>query len=258
MRSAGVRGKTRHVADRPTAYLDAWCHEQEEPSMTPRSSRQDGLSPRGRGGDIVFAHIERYLEGLETTRDAVLMEMERLAEELDFPIVGPLVGRLMCLLARSIGAKRILELGSGYGYSAYWFARALPTDGEIILTERDSANCARAREFFRQGGVRCRPQFLVGDAFEALERLSGDFDVIFNDVDKPEYPTAFHKAVPRVRTGGYFMSDNMLWGGRVVSRAEDSTTQGVLELTRLLFQAPGLYTTLLPIRDGVSVSLKLD
>jgi len=226
--------------------------------MAPRSSRQDGLSPRGRGGDIVFPHIEQYLESLETTRDAVLIEMERQAAERDFPIVGPLVGRMLALLAQSIAAKRILELGSGYGYSAYWFARSLPPGGELILTEKDPTNSARAQEYFRKGGVRCRLQFLVGDAFDALDRLPGQFDIILNDVDKTEYPTAFHKAVPRIRKGGLFISDNMLWGGRVAADTEHPTTQGVLELTRLLFQAPSLYTTLLPIRDGVSVSLKLD
>lgn len=225
--------------------------------MTPRSSRQDGLSPRGRGGDIVLPHIERYLEGLETTRDEVLLDMERLAAERDFPIVGPLVGRMISLLAQSIGARRILELGSGYGYSGYWFARALPADGELILTEKDPANSARSQEYFRRGGVGGRVQFLVGDALEALDRLPGDFDIIFNDVDKTQYPAAFHKAIPRVRTGGFFMSDNMLWGGRVAADAAHPTTRGVLELTRLLFEAPNLYTILLPVRDGVSVSLKL-
>jgi len=225
--------------------------------MTPRSSRQDGLSPRGRGGDIVLPHIERYLEGLETTRDEVLLDMERLAAERDFPIVGPLVGRMISLLAQSIGARRILELGSGFGYSGYWFARALPADGELILTEKDPANSARSQEYFRRGGVGGRVQFLVGDALEALDRLPGDFDIIFNDVDKTQYPAAFHKAIPRVRTGGFFMSDNMLWGGRVAADAAHPTTRGVLELTRLLFEAPNLYTILLPVRDGVSVSLKL-
>ena len=225
--------------------------------MTPRSSRQDGLSPRGRGGDIVLPHIERYLEGLETTRDEVLLDMERLAAERDFPIVGPLVGRMISLLAQSIGARRILELGSGFGYSGYWFARALPADGELILTEKDPANSARSQEYFRRGGVGGRVQFLVGDALEALDRLPGDFDIIFNDVDKTQYPAAFHKAIPRVRTGGFFMSDNMLWGGRVAADAAHPTTRGVRELTRLLFEAPNLYTILLPVRDGVSVSLKL-
>lgn len=225
--------------------------------MSSRSSQRDGLVPRGRGGDIVFPHIESYLEDLEATRDGVLIEMERQAAERDFPIVGPLVGRTICLLARSIGARRILELGSGFGYSAYWLARALPDDGELILTEMSETNSAQSKAFFRQGGVRCRVQFIQGDALDNIDRLPGEFDIIFNDVDKEHYPAAFHKGVPRVRRGGYFLSDNMLWGGRVVDDPHHPTTQGVLELTRLLFQAPDLYTTILPIRDGLSVSLKL-
>jgi caffeoyl-CoA O-methyltransferase len=206
--------------------------------VDPRSSQRDGLNPRGRGGDIVYPRIEEYLEGLETTRDGVLLEMERQATERDFPIVGPLVGRTLCLLARSIGAR--------------------PEDGELILTEMSPRNSTQARAFFQQAGIRCRHQFIVGDAFEAIDRLPGEFDIIFNDVDKQQYPAAFHKAVPRVRRGGYFLSDNMLWGGRVVDDPQHPTTQGVLQLTRLLFQAPDLYTTILPLRDGLSISLKLE
>ena len=223
-----------------------------------RSSKQDGLDPRGRGGDIVYPHLEKYIESLETTRDDVLLAMERQAAEQDFPHVGPLVGRLICLLAQSIGARRILELGSGFGYSGYWFARALPTDGELILTETSPEQSAQAEAYFRQGGVRCRVQFLVGNGFEILDRLPGNFDIIFNDVNKQQYPLAFHKAVPRVRKGGFFISDNMLWGGRVAGDVTHPTTQGVVELTRLLFEAPNLYTSLIPIRDGVTVSLKLN
>jgi caffeoyl-CoA O-methyltransferase len=224
--------------------------------MGPRSSARDGLSPRGRGGDIVYPDLEAYLEGLETTRDAVLLEMERRAAEQDFPIVGPLVGRMLCLLAKSIGARRILELGSGYGYSAYWFSRTLPPEGEIILTESSEANLRSAAEYFRRSGIRCRARFEHGDGLEILDRLPGEFDIILNDIDKQQYPAAF-KAVSRVRVGGYFLSDNMLWGGRVARDPSHPTTRGVLELIRLLFQAPSLYTTILPLRDGLSVSLRL-
>ena len=225
--------------------------------MAPRSSRQDDRTPRGRGGDIVFPRIEQYLESLETTGDAVLADMERRAAEQDFPIVGPLVGRTLCLLARSIGACRILELGSGFGYSGYWFARALPKDGELILTDASPQRIEQAQEFFERGNVRCHVHFEVGDALEILERLPGEFDVIFNDVHKEQYPAVFQKAVPRIRGGGFLICDNMLWGGRVMGDATHPSTQGVVELTKLLFQASNLYTAILPIRDGVSVSLKL-
>ncbi len=219
--------------------------------------RGKGDSPRGRGGDIVFPSIERYLEGLDGDRDTVLLEMEQLAAASDFPIVGPLVGRTLGLLARSIGARRVVELGSGFGYSALWFARSLPEDGELILTDGSARQSEQAREFLRRGGVRCRVRCEVGDALEILERIPDDFDIVFNDIDKEHYPAVFPKAIPRVRVGGYFLSDNMLWGGRVVSDRSHASTRGVVELTRLLLGAPSLYTVILPIRDGLSVSLRL-
>ena len=220
-------------------------------------TRSKGASPRGRGGDIVFPSIERYLEGLDGDRDTVLLEMEQLAAATDFPIVGPLVGRTLGLLARSIGARRVLELGSGFGYSALWFARSLPEDGELFLTDGSARQSEQAREFLRRGGVRCRVRYEVGDALEILDRIPGDFDIVFNDIDKEHYPAVFPKAVPRVRVGGYFLSDNMLWGGRVVSDRSHASTRGVVELTRLLLEAPSLFTVILPLRDGLSVSLRL-
>jgi predicted O-methyltransferase YrrM len=105
--------------------------------------------------------------------------------------------------------------------------------------------------------VRCRVRHEVGHALEILDRLPGEFDVVFNDIDKAEYPAVFLKAIPRVRVGGYFLSDNMLWGGRVVDDHSHASTRGVVELTRLLYQAPNLSTVILPIRDGLSVSLRL-
>ncbi len=197
------------------------------------------------------------MEKLDTTRDAVLTAMERQAAEQDFPIVGPLVGRTLCLLARSIGARRILEIGSGFGYSGYWFARGLPEDGELTLTDTSSQRVEEARAYFRRGRIPCRVRFEVGDALRILDGLPGEFDIIFNDVHKELYPAVFDKAVPRIRVGGYFISDNMLWGGRVVDDPGHPSTQGVLELTRLLFAASNLYTAILPVRDGMSVSLKL-
>jgi len=183
--------------------------------------------------------------------------MEQLAAATDFPIVGPLVGRTLGLLARSIGARRVLELGSGFGYSALWFARSLPEDGELFLTDGSARQSEQAREFLRRGGVRCRVRYEVGDALEILDRIPGDFDIVFNDIDKEHYPAVFPKAVPRVRVGGYFLSDNMLWGGRVVSDRSHASTRGVVELTRLLLEAPSLFTVILPLRDGLSVSLRL-
>ena len=146
---------------------------------------------------------------------------------------------------------------SGFGYSALWFARALSEEGELILTDGSARQSQQAREFLGRAGVRCRVRYEVGDALEALGRIAGEFDIVFNDIDKERYPAVFLEAVPRVRVGGYFLSDNMLWGGRVVGDRTLASTRGVVELTRLLYSAPHLCTAILPIRDGLSVSLRL-
>jgi len=206
--------------------------------------------------EIVHPAIEEYLKGLAPDPDPVLKEMEVLAESRSFPIVGPLVGRLLTLLALAVGARRILELGSGYGYSAYWFARGLPPDGEIVCTEYSEENARRARQFFARGGIRQRITFEVGEALELVERHPGPFDLIFMDIDKESYPEAFPKLLPRLRAGGLLITDNMLWSGAVVRPAADAATRGIQAYTRLLYGSQELSTVILPLRDGVSVSLK--
>lgn len=208
--------------------------------------------------EIVNEAIERYLEALPPEQDEVLLEMEQLAETRGFPIVGPLVGRLLCLLARAIRAKEVLELGSGYGYSAYWFARGIEPDGRIVCTDLSKENANLAREFFARGKVGRKLQFEVGDALEVIDKLPGPFDIIFMDIDKEQYPPAFPKIIPRLKTGGLLITDNMLWEGNVLEEEPaEASTRGVKEYTKLLYRSPDLYTTIIPIRDGVSVSLKI-
>ena len=206
--------------------------------------------------EIVHPAIEEYLKSLAPEPDPVLREMEALGESRHFPIVGPLVGRLLALLALAVGARRILELGSGYGYSAYWFARALGPEGEIVCTEYSADNARLAREFFARAKLRPRITYEVGDALKLLDRHPGPFDLVFMDIDKADYPTAFPKLLPRLRSGGLLVTDNMLWRGAVLDPAEDAATRGIQAYTRLLYDAEELITVLLPIRDGVSVSLK--
>jgi len=206
--------------------------------------------------EIVHPAIEEYLRGLAPDPDPILREMEALAESRSFPIVGPLVGRLLALLAHSIQARRILELGSGYGYSAYWFARALPPDGEIVCTEYSQDNARLARQFFARGGVRQRITYEVGEALDLVERHPGPFDIVFMDIDKAAYPEAFPKLLPRLRSGGLLITDNMLWSGAVIHPAADAATLGIQAYTRSLYGSQELFTVILPLRDGVSVSLK--
>jgi caffeoyl-CoA O-methyltransferase len=206
--------------------------------------------------DIVTPAIDRYLHGLASSKDSILLEMEMLAAQRSFPIVGRQVGRLLQLLARSVSARRVIELGSGFGYSAYWFARAVGPEGEVILTECSPERASEAATFLKRAGLADRVHVVVGDGLDILRRLEGPFDVVFNDIDKEHYPDVFEPAVAALRPGGLLISDNMLWFGKVLEDSpEDASTRGVQELTRLLFESPDFESVLLPLRDGVSVSI---
>ncbi len=205
--------------------------------------------------NLVQPDIDRYLGRWAASKDPVVVEMERLAAERGFPIVGPQVGRLLLMLARSIDAKRVLELGSGFGYSAWWFATAVGPEGRVILTEGSQDNADLACGFLDRAGLAGRVEIRVGDGLEIAREYDGPFDIVFNDIDKHDYPRALPIALERLRPGGLFITDNMLWQGRVLDEAAaDAATRGVLELTRALYAAPNLDTTILPIRDGVAVS----
>jgi caffeoyl-CoA O-methyltransferase len=207
--------------------------------------------------DIVHPDIVEYLLNVTPERDQVLSDMEEFAVEKNFPIIGPLVGRTLFAFAKSVQAKTVLELGSGFGYSAYWFAKAMGKDGTIVCTDSDSSNAERAREYFRRGKVAAKLDFRTGDALKIIDELNGSFDIIFNDLSKHEYPKVVRMAVPKLRKGGLLISDNVLWHGRILDKKPDANTAGVLTYNRLIYSSKELFTTILPLRDGVSVSVKL-
>ncbi len=207
--------------------------------------------------DIVAPKIEKYLIDLLPERDEALVEMEAIASKTGFPIIGPLVGRLLAQVTILSGARRILELGSGFGYSAYWFAKAVASDGKVICTDTDPKNRDRALGFFKQGGLLDRVDFRVGNALQIIEELSGEFDIILNDIDKEQYPEAFRKAVPRVKRGGLLITDNVIRSGRVAESNPDNSTKAIMEFNKLIYNTHELWTTIIPLRDGVSLTLKL-
>jgi caffeoyl-CoA O-methyltransferase len=203
--------------------------------------------------------VEEYLYGLLPERDAVVSEMERYAEEHRVPIIGPAVARLLTLFAQVSGAKRIFEMGSAIGYSTIWLARAAGPKGKVYYTDGDPANAHRAREYFRRAGVAKRIHVQVGDALELLKKTPGKFDLIFNDVNKNQYPDALRVALPKLKHGGLFITDNSLWSGKAARPAapDDAATLGVQEFNRLVYASKELYPVLIPLRDGVTVCRKL-
>jgi caffeoyl-CoA O-methyltransferase len=209
--------------------------------------------------EIITHAVEQYFLGLLPERDEVLREMEERAAEMQLPIVGPAVGRFFYQLAIMTGARTVFELGSGIGYSTLWWARAVGVGGRVIFTDGNRRNADEARRYFQRAGVADRVQVRVGDALELLSEQKEQFDIIFNDVDKEDYPRVFRLALPRVRKGGLLVSDNVLWHGRVGKPVKpgDTHTQGVLEFNKLLYSSSELYTTILPLRDGVAVAMKV-
>jgi caffeoyl-CoA O-methyltransferase len=207
---------------------------------------------------IVDPRVEAYLRQLYDDGDPVRREMEALAEQRRFPIVGPLVGRHLALLAQAVGARRVFELGSGYGYSALFFARAVGEGGEVHCTELSADNVALAEGFLRRAGVWDRVTYHREEATAALRRVGGTWDVVYNDIDKSGYPATVELAYAHLRPGGLFITDNVLWHGRVLEGEDDGTadTAGVKDFTRRLLEHPGFLTAIDPTRDGVAVALK--
>jgi caffeoyl-CoA O-methyltransferase len=208
--------------------------------------------------NIIVAAVESYMNGLLPARDAILQEMEQQAEARDIAIVGPAVARILYQYAKIIGARKIFELGSAIGYSTLWWARAVGQGGQVFYTDSDRKNAAEAKGYFERAGVADRVQIQLGDALELFSEQKQEFDIIFNDVDKEDYPRVLHMAPARLRRGGLFITDNALWYGRVTQTdpTEDST-RAVKEFNQRLYAMPEFFTTILPIRDGVAVAVKL-
>jgi caffeoyl-CoA O-methyltransferase len=205
---------------------------------------------------VTAGPVDDYMYSLLPPRDEVLTEMEDYATEHEIPIVGPAVARVLQQLALSINARTVFELGSAIGYSTIWWAQAVGEQGKVIYTDGDSKNAERARGYFARAGVSGRITLHTGDALEVLSEQKQEFDIIFNDVDKEDYPRVLHLAAPRLREGGLFITDNVLWSGRVAEKSPDVRTKAILEFNRKLYESKDFYTTLLPIRDGLAVALK--
>jgi predicted O-methyltransferase YrrM len=204
--------------------------------------------------------IKKYIDQLSAHDDPVLTEMEAVASKRNFPIIGPVVGRFLYQTTLIRKATRIFELGSGYGYSTLWFAKAVQRlgGGEIFHTDGDRQNSEQAKSYLSRAGVGNFVRFIVGDAIEALHQTPGSFDLIYMDIDKHQYPDAFPVIREKLPAGGVLIVDNMLWFGQVVDKNDITpSTEGIRRFTRALWADPEFFTTLVPLRDGFVISVRV-
>lgn len=219
----------------------------------PKSDDKPGWMMHG----ITTAPVEDYLYSLLPPRDEVLTTMEAEAAKRGIPIVGPAVARILYQLAIMTAAKTVFELGSAIGYSTIWWARAVGEGGRVIYTDGDRRNADEARSYFGRAGVADRIEIKVGDALEFLSEEKGEYDIIFCDIDKEDYPRALKMSLPYLRKGGLFVADNVLWSGKVADpNPTEESTKAIMEFNRLLYGSSELFTTILPIRDGVAIAVK--
>ena len=208
---------------------------------------------------IDYDKAQDYLETLVPPREAEIQKMGEYAKENGFPIIGPVCGHYCYQLARMIGAKSVFELGSGYGYSTAWFAKAVKENGGGVVhhTVWDDALSKQAASHLSALGSDDVVNFHNAEAVETLRKTDGPFDIIFNDIDKEAYPTSLPFIKEKLRSGGILIIDNMLWSGRVWD--EDNTnkdTQAIREFTKMITTDPDWIVSLAPMRDGMIVAYK--
>ena len=215
--------------------------------------------------------VDRILSLAAPEGDAVLADMEARAEREGFPTVGHEVGAFLRTCARLTGARSVFELGSGFGYSAYWIAPALGPDGRIVLTEFDEDELELAREYFERGGYADRAVFESGDALEIVEEYDGPFDVVLVDHQNDRYVEGFEAVREKVAPGGVVIADNVLNSGSAMlpedvaaalsgeePERESASLDGIVEYFRHVRADPDFETTVAPVGEGLFVSVRIE
>ena len=204
---------------------------------------------------ITDTRINDYLLKLATEDDKYILEMEKIAQEKNFPIVERLVGRLLFVLTKLKKPKLIVELGSGFGYSAYWFSKALD-NGKVVLTDYRKENMDYAEQIFRRAGLKRKAIFRVREAVE-IARKYKNIDILFIDIEKYQYPKALQTLLPNLNTKALIIADNTLWYGKVAEGLRDKETLGIKNFNQYLFNHKDFLSTILPLRDGILIAYKL-
>ena len=217
------------------------------------------MADSGCVGAPISQEVRDHLDSLVPPRAAEVQAMEDYARQEGFPIVGPASGQLCYQVARMISARQVFELGSGYGYSTYWFARAVEENGggTVHHVVWDEGLSRKARIHLERLGMTDLVQYHVAEAVAELSAHEGPFDLIFNDIDKPAYPSSLPIIKERLRPGGVLIIDNMLWQGRIFDGDDrEASTLAIREATQLIADDPDWIASLVPIRDGLIVASK--
>jgi len=215
-------------------------------------------------GKIVPGAVETYLASLNRAVDPLLEEMLREGRAEGLPLVDAETGALLQVLATAIGARHVLEIGTAIGYSTLWLARALPADGRLFTFEIDPGRAKRAAGYLARAGVADRAHVMTGDASRLVSKVSGPFDLVFQDGAKELYAPLHDRLVALLRPGGLLVVANLLQEGEVVPgyadppRRDPAVTAAIAAYNRRLADDPRLLTTLVPLRDGLGVAVKVD
>jgi predicted O-methyltransferase YrrM len=213
-------------------------------------------------GQIVPDAVERYLASLNRVSDPVLQEIAREGQDRDLPLVDAEVGALLRVLAMAVRATRILEIGTAIGYSGIWMAGALPEGGMLLTMEVDDQRVREARDNFKRAGLSERVNVIAGNARLLLAKVSGPFDLIFQDGDKLMYGPMLDRLVDLLRPGGLLVTNNVLWDGDVVpgfgahKHTNPADAKAIAEYNEHIHSHPSLVTSIVPLRDGVAISVK--
>lgn len=206
---------------------------------------------------ITYDYIDDYLYRIAAPRDPLLEKMEEYADTNSVPIIGPLVGRFLYNLAKTSQSKKVLEIGTAIGYSGIWLSRAIaPLKGSLTTIDMNPERVKIAKKNLAEAGFEHSAKVIEGNALKIIPTLKDQYDMVFLDSDKDVYPDAFKMSLPLLRKGGLFIADNALWGGDVARGGNSKDTQSMIKFNKLVFEAPGMSTVIVPLRDGVLVSVK--
>ena len=215
-------------------------------------------------GTVLPDSINRVLRAVGPEATSVQREMVDYADEAGFPIIGPEAGGLLRLLARMLGAESVFEFGSGFGYSATWFARGMPADGHVVLTEEDPDELALAREYLDRADIEAELTFEQGDAVEIVRSYDGPFDLVLLDISKSQYPAALDAVTDRIVPGSVVVADNVLRGPHEPPDiadaldgdldAADASLTGMVRYLERVGAGSAFESTVVPVGNGVAVS----